>query len=85
MKPVRDPVLQHSRREAIVALALWLVALIYTVGFCAIYGYGGTDAPLTFVLGVPSWVMWGILAPWTVMIVASAWFAFAFMTDDSLE
>ena len=85
MPKPHDPVLTHSRREALVALALWLAALIYTVGYCTLYGYLGNEGELHFLFGIPTWVMWGIVAPWTVMLVASAWFAFSFMTDDSLE
>ena len=85
MTKPQDPVLVHSRREALVALALWLAALIYTVGYCSLYGYGDADEPVQLVLGIPAWVMWGVIAPWTVMLAASAWFAFGFMTDDSLE
>jgi hypothetical protein len=80
----RGPILKHSRREAAVAVALWLAAMTYTVGFCTLFGYD-SGAELDFVLGVPTWVAWGILAPWSISLAASGWFAFVFMTDDSLE
>lgn len=84
MSGERDPILKHGRREAAVAIALWLAAMIYTVGYCTLFGYD-TQAATVYVLGIPSWVAWGILAPWTISLAASAWFAFVFMTDDSLE
>ncbi len=80
-----DPVLQHSRREAIVAIAIWLSAMVYTVGYCTLFGYNLEAHEIHFVFGLPSWVVWGVLLPWTVCLVASGWFAFGFMTDDSLE
>lgn len=80
-----DPIVRSSRREAIVALLTWLAAMIYTVGYCTWYGYGGKAAELKFVLGFPDWVFWGVIVPWTVFTIVSTVYAFAFMTDESLE
>ena len=40
---------------------------------------------LTFVLGFPSWVFWGIVAPWTVCTFVSIVFAMFFYQDHPLE
>jgi len=80
-----DPILTHSCREALVALSIWLAALIYTVGYSVLFGYGGAERELHFVFGLPSWVVWGIVLPWTLCVAAAGWFAFGFMTDDTLE
>jgi len=79
-----DPLVTHTRREAIFAVALWLAATVYTVGYCAAYGYERPVSELTFVLGIPSWVFWGIVAPWTACTVISICFAARFMCDDPL-
>jgi hypothetical protein len=79
-----DPVLRSARREALVVLAVWLTAMLYTVGYCYAFGYRRDPESLTFVLGFPDWVFWGIVTPWTVCTLFSGWFAFAFMTDDDL-
>jgi hypothetical protein len=84
MTNVDDPVLRSARREASVVLAVWLAALVYTVGYCYVFGYGRDPDSLRFVLGFPDWVFWGILAPWTACTAISGWFAFVFMTDDDL-
>ena len=34
-----DPVVCSGRREAIWAFSLWLLAAIYTLGYCYVYGY----------------------------------------------
>jgi hypothetical protein len=39
---------------------------------------------LAFVVGCPSWVFWGIICPWLVCVAVSWWFAYGFMTDESL-
>ena len=53
-----------ARRKALVAFVVWLVTLVYTVGYCYRYGYNLTKAELTFVLGFPSWIFWGVVVPW---------------------
>ena len=83
--PLEDPVVRSSRREAIVALLLWLTAMTYTVAYCSWNGYGRSAAELTFVLGFPDWVFWGIIVPWTCFTVVSWVYAFVFMHDESLE
>jgi hypothetical protein len=82
--PHDDPVLRSARREASLVFAVWLTALVYTVGYCYTFGYGRDPETLALVLGFPDWVFWGILVPWTACTVFSGWFAFVFMTDDDL-
>ncbi len=77
-----DPVLYSARREAVIVMSVFLTALCYTVGYCALFGYGEIDPES--VLGIPSWVMWGIVAPWMACLAFSAWFSLAFMKDASL-
>jgi hypothetical protein len=80
-----NPLLKHNRREALVALALWLVAMIYTVGYCVRLGYLPAEGDVRLVAGIPAWFVWGIITPWAMCIAAAGWFAFGFMTDDTLE
>ena len=83
-RPDEDPVLTSTRREALVALAIWAVATTWSVGYCALYGYSRAPESLTFVLWFPDWVFWGIVVPWAVCIVLSTVFAFSVMGDESL-
>jgi hypothetical protein len=79
-----DPVLKTTRREALVALACFVLALGATVGICAWRGYGRSPESLTFILGIPDWVFWGVLCPWAASFAAAFWFAFRFMKDVDL-
>jgi Protein of unknown function (DUF997) len=79
-----DPVLKSARREALIVFATWFVALAYTIGYCALYGYGRKLEDLRYVLGFPDWVFWGIVVPWGVCIVFSWFFASVLMTDEDL-
>ena len=87
-EPQDDPIVTSSRREAIYFAVLWLVTLIYTVGYCFSHGY---DRPLdaslegmTFVWGWPDWVFWGIVLPWGICTVISVVFATFVMSDAPL-
>jgi hypothetical protein len=79
-----DPVLRSARREAIVVFCTWLAAMAYTVTYSYLNGYGRTPESLTFVLGFPDWVFWGIVAPWSVCILFSFYFGATFTKDDDL-
>ena len=80
-----DPTFVNSRREAIVIFCTWFVALIWAVTYCKINGYDIEDpANIPTTLGMPSWVVWGIAAPWLAADLFTTWFCFCFMKDDEL-
>ncbi|MCA9100791.1 MAG: DUF997 family protein [Planctomycetales bacterium] len=79
-----DALLRSARREAIVIVVLWAVALVYTVTYCALYGYDRTIDDMTFVFGFPDWVFWGVIFPWTLCTVFTWWFCNFFMGDEPL-
>ena len=82
--PTDDPVLRSAKREAVVVFAAWLGAMTYTVTYCYLNGYNRPTESLTFVLGFPDWVFWGIVVPWSVCVVFSFWFGTTFMKDEDL-
>ena len=75
-------VLRSARREAVFTAVTWVLTCAYTVGYCAAFGYrpGGG-----LVLGMPSWVFWGILVPWTTCTLVTSWYALCKMEDVELE
>jgi hypothetical protein len=83
-QPIDDPVVRSGKREALVVLFTWLAAMAYTVTYCYLHGYNRTVESLTFVLGFPDWVFWGIVTPWSVCIVFSFYFGATFMRDEDL-
>jgi uncharacterized membrane protein YhdT len=80
-----DPVVTSSRREAIAALVMFAIAMVYTVGYCYAYGYGRPPEELRLILGIPDWVLWGIFAPWLVWTVVASIFAKFVMRDARLD
>jgi hypothetical protein len=79
-----DPVLISSRREALLVLLIWLLAAIYSITVSYVWGYGRDAATLTYVLGFPDWVFWGVIAPWTACTVACYVMAYHVIRDDEL-
>lgn len=84
MPPNDDTVLRSAKREALVVLAIWLVAMTYTVGYCDLEGYHRPPESLRFVLGFPDWIFWGIVVPWVVCVLVSFYFGATFMRDEDL-
>ena len=83
--PAEDPVLTSSRREAVLAFTIWLAACVYSISVCYRYGYDRDPATLTYILGFPDWIFWGIVVPWLASTVISGVFAFCFMKDEDLD
>jgi hypothetical protein len=79
-----DPLVRDARREAAVVALVAASATVYSVGYCALFGYGRAGEPIRFVLGFPSWVFWGIVFPWGVCVLTCGWFSSRFMSDGEL-
>jgi uncharacterized protein DUF997 len=79
-----DPLLRDARREGALTLVLWAAALAYTLLYCSGNAYARTPESLTFVLGFPDWVFWGVLVPWGASLVLTAAFALLVMKDADL-
>ncbi len=79
-----DPTFLHTRREAIWILLAWAVFLVWTIGASAWSGYGDPTDRVATLLGIPTWVVWGVLVPWTAALVFSIWFSLSYMREDDL-
>jgi hypothetical protein len=75
--------LESSRREALFVVVVWLSACLYTVGYATLFAYRVETTP-TLILGMPAWVFWGIVVPWTVCTVLTCWYALCGMRDEDL-
>ena len=80
-----DPLVLHARRETLVILAAFAVCMVWSIGSCFGFGYGEPNGgPVAKVLGMPSWVFWGVAVPWAAADLFAVWFCFFFMVDDPL-
>ena len=91
MTPVResDPVLIHSRREAIIIACVWAAATAYCCIYSYLFGYIREGRPLGKadvhpIFGMPSWFFWGVILPWGVCGVFTLWFVGFVMAEDDL-
>jgi hypothetical protein len=84
--PPDDPVFLHSRREFFLIVGIWGVFLLWVVSYCYNAGYQPvTDASqLELVLGIPSWVFWGVAVPWLVADVVTVAMCLWVIKDDDL-
>jgi uncharacterized protein DUF997 len=81
---LEDPVLTSSRREALLVFAIWLLACVYSVSVCYRFGYWRDAASLTYVLGFPDWVFWGIVVPWSVCTLLCFVLSYYVISDEDL-
>lgn len=79
-----DPVLVSSRREALITVSIWAVACVYSLVVCYRYGYERDAATLTYILGFPDWIFWGVIVPWTVCTGLCFVMAYFVIRDEDL-
>ena len=79
---------RHARqciKEARFVAAIWISALVFCGYWIRQFGYippaERPDVP-ALVLGIPSWVVWGLLVPWLVLILVTWFFAASILKDD---
>ena len=80
-----DPVYRHARREAVVILAAWLACFVWCVTYCYTHGYGLAADEVATTWGVPSWVFYGVAAPWALASTFTVVFSLFVMADDDLN
>lgn len=76
-------ILRSSRREATFVAIVWALACLYTVGYAGLFAYRRGAAP-ELVLGMPSWVAWGVIVPWVVTSLVTCWYAMRGIQDEDL-
>jgi hypothetical protein len=83
--PAREQrLLRNARREGVLLLIAWAVALAWSVGGGYLFGYGRDPATITTILGIPDWIFWCVVVPWFVCVAFAVWFCFGYMADDDL-
>ncbi|MFN4259040.1 MAG: hypothetical protein ACK4RK_07055 [Gemmataceae bacterium] len=90
---------RHARWEAIFVVVSFVIATIWTVGYCYLFGYQhaadswvarmGLAQPRDVnnfqeFYGLPDWVFHGIVLPWFGWTIVTVLFALFAMKDDDL-
>ena len=73
----------------LVVVAVWLVAAIWSIGYCYTHGYvGGPSQPavrdIRFIYGFPDWIFWGVIVPWVLCALVSLVISLFVMRDEDL-
>ena len=74
----------NARREGLVAFLGWVIAGLVTVPTCLTLGFGLDSEQVNTILGIPTWVFFGIVVPWICMIGYAVWFSLFFVKDEDL-
>jgi magnesium-transporting ATPase (P-type) len=72
-------------KEARFVALTWISALLFCGCWIRYFGYiPPADRPEVpaLVLGIPSWVVWGLLVPWIALILVTWFFAAFILKDD---
>jgi hypothetical protein len=85
-EPIRkeQQLLRHARREGLLIMAVWAVALLWFLIVGYLLGYRRDSSEIGLILGIPDWIFWSVVVPWIVILAFSVWFCFAYMADDDL-
>ena len=76
---------RQASRESVVIVIGWLVFLIWTATVCA-FGWGGESRePVPTWMGLPRWVIFGVILPWLAACGFTFWFTMFYMKDTDLD
>lgn len=70
----------RTRKEALVAGAIWAFFFVWVVGVSYVMGYGEIDP--TLFMGFPAWVFWGIFLPFIIATIVNCLYAFVYLVDE---
>lgn len=90
---------RHALHEMRFVAGCWVIAFLWTVGYCYLQGYqhdpqawlvrtglAAARSPdnIRLVGGIPDWVVFGIIAPWLACSWITVLYGMRFMHDDDL-
>lgn len=64
-------------------MALWVAACVYTCTYAYLFAYKPDPNP-KFVLGMPSWIVGGVIVPWLVCLAVTIWASLWGIQDEDL-
>jgi hypothetical protein len=80
-----DPLYRSSLREMKWILGAWIVNCVWVVGYCGWTAFDRGEGNGSFLMGMPTWVFYGVFVPWIAVTLFTTWFALGKMEDHSLE
>lgn len=78
-----EPPSQQTKREASFVVIVWISACVYVFGYAAMFAF--RREPPSLVIGMPGWVVWGVMLPWAVCTAITLWFSCCGMKDEDIQ
>lgn len=61
-----------------------IVYILITCLLSWIFGYKVPAAEMTYIAGIPKWIIIGVATPWIIMVIVTGIYAFGFMKGEKL-
>jgi uncharacterized membrane protein YhdT len=75
---------RQSRKEFRFMILTWVAFAAWTLTYNHFNAKGIEGEAVEIVLGMPKWIIFGILVPWVIALTLTVWFALCFMKDTDL-
>ncbi len=69
-------------KEFKIAAASTMAYILVCCGLCWLLGYNKEPSQIALIGGIPSWVVWGVIVPWVVMVFFTIVYGFFIMEGD---
>jgi len=69
-------------KEFKIAATSTMAYILICCGLCWFLGYNKEPSQITLLGGIPSWIVWGVIVPWVVMVVFTVIYSFFIMKGD---
>lgn len=66
-------------------IGTWVLFAAWTLTYNHQFAGDVDGQPVAIVMGMPKWVVFGIVIPWVIALSVTVWFALSFMKDTPLE
>ena len=72
----------RSRREAVWIVLIWASFAAWVLGYAALFAYPADPTKMGLTLGLPTWVVYGVVLPWLAATALTIVFSLVVMEDD---
>lgn len=73
---------QRCLKEFKICGILTMVYILVCCVLCYFLGYGKSGTEMSFMMGIPSWAVFGVFIPWIIMVIVTAVYGFFIMEGD---
>ncbi|MGI6075167.1 MAG: DUF997 family protein [Pyramidobacter sp.] len=69
-------------KEFKIAAVTTMAYILICCCLCWFLGYNKEPSQITLIAGIPSWIVWGVVVPWVVMVIFTVIYSFFIMEGD---